>query len=224
MLILKDPAMALRMGLISAKAQILAGSADWYTNLNILAQATGIGGLILFALIASWVFGREYADHTVRNILALPTSRSAIVLAKLVIIMIWSFALIIWITAVGLIMGFVVGLPPTTSAVIWDGMVRLAVTGCLTIALVTPVALVASAGHGYLPPMAFAILTLMLAQVLAAAGWGEFFPWAIPALYAGMAGPEMTPLGATSFAIICITSLAGLAGLFFWWNHADQTA
>jgi hypothetical protein len=75
MVILKDPEMARRLGMISAKAQIVAGSADWPTYLGVMAQATAIGGFILFSFIASWVFGREYADHTVKDLLALPTRR-----------------------------------------------------------------------------------------------------------------------------------------------------
>ena len=86
MLVLKDPEMALRAGWISAKAQLLTGSADWPTSLGLLAQATAVGGIFLFGLIATWVFGREYADHTVKDLLALPTPRSAIVLAKFVVV------------------------------------------------------------------------------------------------------------------------------------------
>ena len=34
------------------------------------------GGFILFVLIISWVFGREFADHTVKDLLAVPVHRS----------------------------------------------------------------------------------------------------------------------------------------------------
>src|SRR5512133_2402049 len=74
MIIMKDPEAARRMGLISAKAQMLAGVADWPTFFSVLAQATAVGGGILFAIIAAWVFGREFSDHTVKELLALPTS------------------------------------------------------------------------------------------------------------------------------------------------------
>lgn len=111
MVILKDPEFARHVGLISAKAQLMAGVADWPTYLELLAQAIAIGGLILFSLIGSWVFGREYSDRTVKDLLALPTSRSAIVLAKFVVIALWSAALIVMIILVGLIIGLAVALP-----------------------------------------------------------------------------------------------------------------
>ena len=44
MIVMKDPELARNLGMISAKAQIVAGSADWETYLGILAQAVAIGG------------------------------------------------------------------------------------------------------------------------------------------------------------------------------------
>src|SRR5687768_16505779 len=75
MIILKDPEAARSMGLITIKAQVLAGVADWPTFFSILAQAVAVGGAILFAIITAWVFGREFTDRTAKELLALPTSR-----------------------------------------------------------------------------------------------------------------------------------------------------
>src|SRR5690606_1249630 len=121
MFVLKDPEVAQRLGVISDKAQIVAGSADWQTYLGVLAQAVAVGGVILFSCIASWVFGREYSDHTINDLLALPTPRTAIVLAKFVVILIWSAGLAAAIYLIGLGVGVMVGLPPAPAAVIWQG-------------------------------------------------------------------------------------------------------
>ena len=223
MIVLKDPDMARRLGMISAKAQILAGAADWPTYLGLLAQATAIGGIILFSFIASWVFGREYSDRTIKDLLALPTQRLTIVLAKFILVLVWSAALTGVIYLIGLGVGLAVALPPAAAETFRQGTLAMAVTAGLTITLVTPIAFFASAGRGYLPPMGAAILAVILAQVIAAAGWGEYFPWSIPALYAGMAGPEYAAIGWTSYAIVALTSLAGLVGTFAWWELADQT-
>jgi ABC-2 type transport system permease protein len=223
MVVMKDPDLARRLGIISAKAQIVAGTADWPTYLGILAQATAIGGFILFSLIASWVFGREYSDRTVTDLLALPTPRSVIVLAKFILIGLWSAALTAVIYLIGLGVGAAVALPPTSADIFWKGTVTVAMTATLTILLVTPIAFFGSAGRGYLPPVGAAILAVILAQVIAAAGWGEYFPWSIPALYAGMAGPASAQLGATSYIVVILTGLTGLIATFLWWELVDQT-
>ena len=195
MIVMKDPDLARRLGIISAKGQLVAGSVDWPTYLGILAQATAIGGIILFSFVSSWVFGREYSDHTITDLLALPTPRYAVVLAKFILVMLWSAILTAVIYVIGLGVGLAVALPPTSAEIFRQATMIIAMTACLTMALATPIAFFASAGRGYLPSMGVAILAVILAQVSAAAGWGDYFPWSVPALYAGMAGPESAQLG-----------------------------
>jgi ABC-2 type transport system permease protein len=218
MLVLKDPELARRIGVISAKAQLTAGSADWPSFLDLMNQAIVIGGIVLFGFIGSWVFGREYADHTVKDLLALPTSRSTIVSSKFAVVMVWSLLLVAAASLIGLGVGFAVGLPPVPAEVIWQGSLRLAVSALLTTVLVTPIAFVASAGHGYLPPLGATVLAIFLAQIIAVLGWGEYFPWSIPALYSQ--GSRLAPV---SFVIVLLAASAGLAATFVWWQRADQT-
>lgn len=223
MYIMKDPERARTLGIISAKAQILAGTADWPTYLGFLAQATAIGGMILVSFITSWVFGREYSDHTIKDLLALPTPRYVIVLAKFVLILIWSTILMIIIYGLGLVVGSVLVLPLASADLFWQGTITIIITAVLTIPLATPIAFFASVGHGYLPPMGATILAVIFAQIIAATGWGGYFPWSIPALYAGMAGPEFSQLGSVNIGIVVLTSLSGIIGTFLWWEFADQT-
>ncbi len=218
MIVLKDPEMARRIGLISTKAHIMAGAADWPSFLGLLAQATAGGGIVLYSLIGTWVFGREYSDRTVKDLLALPTPRSVIVLAKFVVVAAWSAALAAMTCVIALGVGAAVGLAQGTMPIFMQNVATIARAACFTIALVTPIAFFASAGHGYLPPMGFVFLVLLLAQVIAAAGWGEYFPWSIPILYS-----QGGDLGTASYLIVIITALVGMAGTFLWWTFADQT-
>lgn len=217
MIILKDPEFARQAGLISAKAELMAGTADWPAFLALLAQAIAIGGIILFGFIGSWVFGREYADRTVKDLLALPTARSTIVLAKFAVVMFWSAILVLAVYVLSMGVGAAVGLPAVPAETIWQGSLAIIISAVLTIALVTPIAFFASAGHGYLPPLGAAILAIFLAQIIAVAGWGEYFPWSIPSLYA-----QGNQLGWISYAIVLLTGAAGIGATFLWWERADQ--
>jgi ABC-2 type transport system permease protein len=223
MIILKDPERARSMGLISAKAQLAAGVADWPTMLSLLAQATAVGGGLLFTLVTTWVFGREFSDHTVKELLALPTSRAAIVAAKFVVVGMWATGLTAFVLLLGLIVGAAIGLPGWSTELLWRAAGALAVTAILTLALMTPVALLASAGRGYLPPLGWAFLTVFLAQILAAIGWGAWFPWSVPALFSELAGPRADQIGLQSYVVVGVTFVIGLAGTFMWWNRVDQT-
>jgi ABC-2 type transport system permease protein len=223
MFILKDPARARAMGVVSAKAQIVAGTADWPTYLGLLAQATAVGGVVVFGMATAWVFGREFADRTVKELLALPTSRATIVSAKLVVVAAWCGALTVIVLALGLMIGGVVGMPGWSEAVMWRGVRDVSAAAALTVALMPAVAFAASAGRGYLPALGWVMLSVFLAQVVAATGWGDWFPWSVPALHAGLAGPRASQVGGHSYAVVAGALIAGLAATLVWWRRADQT-
>lgn len=223
MIILKDPAAARSMGLISAKAQLTAGSADWPAYLGLLAQAVAAGGAFVFSIVTAWVFGREFSDRTAKELLALPTPRWVTVSAKLVVIAIWCVALSALMLVLGLVVANAVDIPGYSTALLSNSLTDIAGAAILTIALLPYVALLASAGRGYLPAFGWIFLTLVLAQVAAITGWGDWFPWSIPALFSGMAGPRSSQLGPHSYVVIAAASLIGLIAIWLWWRDADQT-
>lgn len=223
MIILKDPEAAQAMGLISAKAQLMIGVADWPAYFGFLSQAVAAGGLILFSIVTIWVFGREFSDHTVKELLALPTSRAVIVTAKFVVISVWSVAVTLLVFGIALVVGYLIVIPGWSTELLRTSF--LGIMGCalLTLGLIPFVALLASMGRGYLPPFGWTILTMVLAQFAAIMGWGDRFPWAVPGLFSGAAGPRAEVLGVHSYIILIITVLLGLAATFWWWRNADQT-
>ncbi|MBE0643708.1 MAG: ABC transporter permease [Bacteroidetes bacterium] len=223
MIVLKDPVMARDMGLISTKAQIFGGTADWPAYFGMLAQAAAVGGMVLFSFVASWVFGREFSDRTIKDLLALPTPRRSIVLAKFVVVALWALFLTLIVIILGLGIGALVGLPGAGSGVFLQGILRITACAGLTLITVTPVAFFAGVGRGYLAPTGMAILLLVCAQLVGATGWGEYFPWSIAALYSGAAGPASAQLSLVSLAIVLITGILGLVATIRWWERADQT-
>jgi ABC-2 type transport system permease protein len=222
MLILKNPARARSLGLLRAKAQLAGGVADWPTYFGLLAQATAVGGALLFAVVTAWVFGREFAERTAKELLAVPAGRDAVVAAKFVVVVAIVVALTATLFAVGLGVGAAVEMPGWSPRRALRAARMVGATAALTLALMPPVALLASAGRGYLAPLGWAILTLFLAQVVAATGWGSWFPWSVPALFSGLAGPEGARVGRHGLALVAATGALGLAGTFAWWRRADQ--
>jgi len=223
MIILKDPERARAMGLISAKAQLTAGVADWPTFFGILTQGAAIGGAILLAIITAWVFGREFSDRTAKELLALPTPRVVIVGAKFVLTGLWALGLTLLIFVIGLGVGTTVDIPGWSIALEWTSFWSLITIAALTWMLMPFVALFASAGRGYLPPLGWAFLTVTLAQIAAVLGWGDWFPWSVPALLSGMAGPSAEQIGMHSYVLVSVTFITGIAATIAWWQRADQT-
>lgn len=223
MIILKYPEQARAMGLISAKAQLMAGVADWPTFFSILAQGIAIAGAIIFALITSWVFGREFADRTAKELLALPTPRWVIVVAKLVLIALWTLTLSLVVYAVGLAVGAAVDIPGWSAELGWTWFWTVLLAALLTFMLTPFVALFASAGRGYLPPMGWAILVFAFANILSVLGYGDWFPWAVPVLLSGIGNSHPDLIGLHSYFMVTLAFVVGAAATFEWWRSADQT-
>jgi len=222
MVILKDPAKAQSMGLISMKAQLAAGVADWPTHLGMLLMGTAIGGLILFSIITTWVFGREFSDHTVKELLALPTPRYVIVTAKLVLIAVWVLILSLLIFGAGIIIGLLVDIPGWSPGLVWSSFGRLLVVVCLLYLLMPAVAFFASLGRGYLLPLGWAFLSMVLAQIAGVLGWGEWFPWTVPGLLTDLNGVPTSPLPLHSYLVVVLAFVVGIAITYGWWQTADQ--
>ena len=219
----KHPEIAGKIGMIGTKANMLRlGKADWSAFLTFLTQGIAGIGLIGFGFVTSWVFGREFTDHTVKDILALPVSRSFIVIAKFIVIIIWCLLLTIIFFVFGLIVGQIIGISGWSGDIVLNFANKYLITSLLTLLLCSPVAFFASYSRGYLLPMGFVILTLLMANFTGLIGLGPYFPWAIPGLISAPAGTEGIQLVIGSYFIVVFTCILGFFGTMAWWRFADQ--
>ena len=223
MFILQDPERARRLGLLGTKAQLAGGTADWPGHLALLSQTVAVGGVLIFGLILVWIFGREFSDHTVKDLLALPTSRTLIVAAKFLVAAAWCVVLAGEVFVLGLLVGAVLRLPGWSGERALHGLTLLVITAGMTLILVTPLAFAASVGRGYLPAVAVMFVILFLAQVIAALGYGHLFPWSVPAVYSGLAGPERAAAGPLGFSLVGLVGLVSVTTTAAWWQRADQS-
>ena len=208
--------------LMSAKATLL-GQTHWRGYFGLMYQMASMLGVIGFGFVAAWIFGREYSDRTVKDLLALPVPRSMIVTAKLIVMSLWSMLLALLMFSVGLVAGLLIHLEGWPDAAVPHAFAVFMVTCALTLLVSFPVAFFASWGKGYLLPIAYIILTMIFTQIVISGfpGLGPYFPWAVPALYSGAAGPLARAL-TTSYVIISLTGTAGIAATLVWWRFADH--
>ncbi|GLZ28049.1 ABC transporter permease [Lentzea sp. NBRC 105346] len=224
MFILQDQDRARDLGLLGTKASLVGGDATWPTYFALLAQTTAVGGFIVFGLVLTWIFGREFSQNTVKDLLALPTTRTAIVTAKFAVAAVWCSALSVYVYGLGLVAGAILRLPGWSAAVAAAGLTKLLATALMTILLTTPIALAASAGRGYLPGIGMMITATFLAQIVAALGYGHYFPWSVPALFSGLAGPGRDAPGVIGYASVAVVGLGGVLTTVAWWRNADQAS
>ena len=222
-MILSDPDAMAKAGALALKAEAMNFGGDWKAYFDILTQAVGVGGIMVFGFVASWLFGREYSDRTAKDLLALPTSRATILNAKFIIYIGWCFALVISNLLIASGFGLILQLPAMENPQLAQAFLSYFITTVLTIIIGTPIAFFAIWGKGYLAPLGVVALTLVFAQVIAATGYGSYFPWSIPGLYSGAGGEYKDLLNNYSYAILALTGIVGYMATIAYWKFADQT-
>jgi ABC-2 type transport system permease protein len=212
----RNPEIAGKLGIIGFKSSIFANS-DWPAYFGLLNQSVAAIGILGFGFVTSWVFGREYSDHTIKDLLALPVSRSLIVLSKFMAVILWCILLSIFSIIFGIIVGIAVHISGWSGELALNSAYNSVIVTLLTILLCGPVAFFASYGRGYLLPIGFIIFTLLIGNLINVINLGPYCPWAIPVLFASNQN-----LGITSYLILCFTGIFGFIGTMLWWNFADQ--
>ncbi|MFN8257853.1 MAG: ABC transporter permease [Bacteroidales bacterium] len=224
MFLMKDNGTEGLSGAFKSKAVLMSFDANWNSYLGLLSQAVGVGGVLIFGFVASWLFGREYADGTAKDLLSLPVSRAKILNAKFIYYIIWCMALVLSNLTLGLLIGFALQLPGWDSAMFLSNIQVYFITTVLIILLNTPVAFFAIYGKGFMTPLGLVAILLVLAQIIGALGFGNYFPWAVPGIYSGSGGADLkTGLNFLSYLLIVITSIIGYFSTILWWKYADQT-
>jgi ABC-2 type transport system permease protein len=124
---------------------------------------------------------------------------------------------------IGLLIGTVLDISGWPNIILSSYLFDYFFTSLLTVLLGTPIAFFAIRGQGYLAPLGFVSLALVFAQVIAATGYGYYFPWAIPGLFSGAGGEYKSQLNFFSYCILISTSAAGYVATLLYFKFADQT-
>jgi ABC-2 type transport system permease protein len=78
-------------------------------------------------------------------------------------------------------------------------------------------------GRGYLAPLGFIALLLVFSQIIAAVGFGHYFPWSVPALFSGAGGEYKAQLDVMSYLCLIFVSILGYCITILYWKYTDHT-
>ncbi|GBF77906.1 bacitracin ABC transporter [Paenibacillus sp. 598K] len=198
-------------------AMFNSSAAHWGAYFAELLGSIGSLLVVGFSFTSAWVFGTEYTNNTIKDILVKPVPKTYTVLAKFIAVTLWNTGLAVFTFAVISVAGALIGVGGGSLSVIlqvfWPFL-----AACLLIMLVsTTSALIANLTRGYLAPIGVIFLIVIVSNVIVQLGFGPYFPWTIPVLL--LTG---TDIGWTSFAILAATGLAGFAGTVAWWRFAEH--
>lgn len=154
---------------------------NWKNQLRVAVQGiTGTWGVLLFSFVTAYVFGREYKEHTEKNLLTTPVRREYFVVAKIVVVACWAFALTLLsfsLHALGLV---ILRVPGFEWALLWGALGDAAVATALLCMTLPLVAWIAMWGRGYLRVMLFAFAVEMIGNGLITTDASPYWPWNMP--------------------------------------------
>jgi ABC-2 type transport system permease protein len=117
--------------------------------------------------------------------------------------------------------GAALGLAGFSTSVLVSAVGDVLLSAAVVFLLMPVVAWIATLGRGYLPPMGFAMLALVLGNIIGTTGWGKWFPWSIAPLFAGVAGPRVDVLAPSSITVVIATFVVGVAATVAQVRWAD---
>jgi ABC-2 type transport system permease protein len=223
MWILREPARARSLGLLGTKANLSGLAATWPSFASTLTLIVGVGGMLLLPFIVAYLFGREYAEGTAKNMLALPVRRHWFVVAKLVVAAVWWVLIVVLVLAEAFALGALLGLPGFSSALAAKAVADVFLAAAISYLLIPVVAWITILGRSYLLPIAFALAMLALGNVFSKTGWAEWFPWSIVPLLIGSVGSPIATLPVGSYVVLAVTFVAGIAGAIAQFRYSDNT-
>ena len=220
--IVRDPDRAASLGLLGTKANLSGLEASWTAYGSYLSIVIGAGGMILVAFIVAFLFGREYADGTAKNMLALPVPREWFVVGKLVVAAVWWLAIAVIVLAEGFAIGAAMDLPGF-SGELAAGTVRGTLLAAFVSFLLVPVvAWITVWTRNYLASLGFALGMLVLGDVIGHTGWAPWFPWSIVPSLTGLTGQSTPSLPWGSYVVLALTFVVGVVGASWRLRYADN--
>jgi ABC-2 type transport system permease protein len=193
-----------------------ATGASWdlyFTDIQTFTSLFVIG----FAFTTCWIFGREYTDKTINDLLVKPVSKLSIALSKFITIFLWNSLLTIIMFTVVVLIGVYLGLSGGTVALILNYFLVFMATSLLTMFVSTVSSFAANVTKGYLAPIGLIFLIMIIMNVVDNVGLSAYVPWTIPCLL--LSDGVLSPI---SILILVITGIAGFAGTVAVWRFAEQ--
>ena len=205
------------MPIMFGLSSYVASEMNWIIYINDLLGTCTALLVVGFSFTAAWVFGREYSDRTISEILVKPASKLHMVFVKFVAIFLWDMLLSFFMFSVLLLVGLLLRLNGFSWSFVGSRFLSFLGASFMIMANSTIMAFLANVTKGYLAPIGLTFLIVIVSNIVSGLGLAPYFTWTIPSLFIAHA-----PLGMINLLIPFITGLLGFIVTVFWWSNAEQ--
>ena len=190
-----------------------------FSNVNMYMSA--MFAVLIFAIIISYLFGREYNEHTLKTMLTIPISRGKFILSKYVMFLAWILILTVVTSLSTLVFGFIAGLEGFTLKLFADSFAQLLFANVLLFLTFSPFVFLSLFITNMVPAMVGGAALSLVNLMVYGQSWAPFVPWVCPYLIASGEIAEYGTSVFVSYGIILTTFIIGLAISYIYFTKKD---
>ena len=190
-----------------------------FTNVNMYMSA--MFAVLIFTIIISYLFGREYNEHTLKTMLTIPVSRTKFLISKYVMFLVWIVILTVVTSMSTVAFGFVAGLDGFSIGLAANSFAQLLYANVLLFLTFSPFVFVSLFITNMVPAMVGGAGLALVNLMVYGQNWAPFVPWVCPYLIASGEIAEYSASIAVSYGIILATFLIGIAVSYIYFTKTD---
>ena len=177
--------------------------------------------ILLYAIMISYLFGREYNEHTLKTMLTIPVSRGKFLLSKYVMFLVWILILTVVTTLSTMVFGFVAGLDGFSLKLFIDSFAQLLFANVLLFLTFSPFVFISLFITNMVPAMVGGAGLALVNMLIYGQTWAPYVPWVCPYLIASGEIAEYSSSITLSYAVILVTFAIGLVISYIYFTKTD---
>ena len=192
-----------------------------FSNVNMYMSA--LFAILLYAIMISYLFGREYNEHTLKTMLTIPVSRGKFLLSKYVMFLVWILILTVVTSLSTMVLGFVAGLDGFSLKLFIDSFAQLLFANVLLFLTFSPFVFLSLFITNMVPAMVGGAGLALVNMMIYGQTWAPYVPWVCPYLIASGEIAEYSGSVTLSYAVILATFAIGLVISYIYFTKTDVT-
>lgn len=190
-----------------------------FTNVNMYMSA--MFAVLIFTIIISYLFGREYNEHTLKTMLTIPISRAKFLVSKYIMFLVWIVILTVVTSMSTLIFGFAAGLDGFSVNLFAKSFAQLLYANVLLFLTFSPFVFISLFITNMVPAMVGGAGLSLVNLLVYGQNWAPFVPWVCPYLIASGEIAEYSTSITVSYGIILATFVIGLVISYIYFTKTD---
>lgn len=190
-----------------------------FSSVNMYMSA--LFAILLFAIMISYLFGREYNEHTLKTMLTIPISRGKFLLVKYLMFLVWILILTVVTSLSTLMFGFIAGLDGFSLKVLADGFVQLLYGNVLLFLTFSPFVFLSLLITNMVPAMVGGAALTLVNMLIYGQNWAPYVPWVCPYLIASGEIADYSASISVSYGLILLTFVIGLIISYLYFTKTD---